>query len=134
LVRIGEPGLAVIRDEEVGEDGPGVGVIQLDVSRRVGGPGSVTASGRRHGGGVMCLDFIQASLRQGVGGDGLRRLLGRQAAVVQAAPCPQFGGGLDRVDAGVPPLGCFVADAVDEPVVDAARSKPIVVICMSTAP
>ena len=53
--------------------------------------------------------------------DSLRGLMRRRAAFAYAGLSPQLGGGFDRIDAGVLPPGCFVADAVDEPVMDAAE-------------
>ena len=52
---------------------------------------------------------------------GLRGLMRRQTAFVHARLSPQLGGGLDRIDAGVLPPGCLVADAMDQPMMDTAE-------------
>src|SRR5262245_31995416 len=52
---------------------------------------------------------------------GLPGFMRRQTAFVHARLSPQLAGDLDRIDAGVLPPGCFVADAMDQPMVDTAE-------------
>src|SRR5258705_11197777 len=63
--------------------------------------------------------------------DRLWGLIRPKTAFVHARVSPQLAGGHDRIDAGVLPPGRLVANAVDQPVMDAAERDREFVACLT---
>src|SRR5262249_21802070 len=58
--------------------------------------------------------------------------LGRSPPLIDAGLFPELAGGLDRIDASVLPPGCFVADAVHQPVMNSTERDRELVAGLAT--